>query len=56
MVDSKELLMVRSRWERKPSTTVSFVIHRKLWAKENGVHGYSLILSVCVPVCRHAHA
>ena len=48
MVGSKELLIVKSRGEEKPSTSVSFVVHRKLWAKVNGTHGYSFLLSVCV--------
>ena len=56
MVGSKELLIVRSRGEEKPSTSVSFVVHRKLWAKVNGTHGYSFLLSVCVFIrAMHAH-
>ena len=51
MVGSKELLIVKSRGEEKPSTSVSFVVHRKLWAKVNGTHGYSFLLSVCVYMC-----
>ena len=55
MVGSKELLIVRCRGEEKPSTGVSFVVHRKLWAKVDGIH-YSLLLSVCVFICAmHAH-
>ena len=56
MVGSKELLIVKSRGEEKPSTSVSFVVHRKLWAKVNGTHGYSFLLSVCVFIrAMHAH-
>ena len=56
MVGSKELLIVKSRGEEKPSTSVSFVVHRKLWAKVSGTHGYSFLLSVCVFICAmHAH-
>ena len=47
MVGSKELLIVRCRGEEKPSTGISFVVHRKLWAKVDGIH-YSFLLSVCV--------
>ena len=55
MVGSKELLIVRCRGEEKPSTGVSFVVHRKLWAKVDGIH-YSFLLSVCVFICaKHAH-
>lgn len=56
MVGSKELLIVRCRGEEKPSTGVSFVVHRKVWAKVDGTRGYSFLLSVCVFICAmHAH-